>query len=231
MEVRQRKKKNKVKFRISFIILFCAASLICCFTLYLKENQPESYYNNGGEIIQTSADNIFLPVAESSARTSRYLNNCLFIGGNTVKSLAEYGYVLSENAFYGDISDDEIYERAKSSLIQGIYIMPDISSEDDFDSDMSFYEDFSDKLSAEYSKKVYIASVIPDADSERNIVIDGINDKLLSFAETHGVYYLDINSDLKDKNGALPSVYCSNGNLERDACGRIASYILTHTAR
>lgn len=231
MEVRQKKKKSKVKLRISFILLFCAASIICCFTLYLKENQPESYYDNDGEIIQTKPDNAYSPVGESSPRTQRYLDNCLFIGGDTVKALADSGYISEKNAFYGDFSEDEIYKSAESSLIQGIYLFPDISSEEGFDTDMSLYGVLAGKLSEGYSKKVYIVSVVPDTDIEKNAAVDRINDRLLSFAESCGVYYLDINPTLKDKNGVLPSVYYSDNGLEKEACGRITAYILSHTVR
>ncbi|MCI5751757.1 MAG: hypothetical protein MR038_04650 [Oscillospiraceae bacterium] len=231
MEVRQRKKKSKVRLRISFILLFCAASLICCFTLYLNENQPESYYDNGGEIVETVPENAFLPVPESSARTQRYLNNCIFIGGSTVQALAEYGFIGEENAFYGSFSSDEVYEKAESGLIQGIYIMPDISSEDSFDAEMSLYGEIADKLSAKGSGKIYVSSLIPDTDPEKTAAVDKINCMLSGFAESHGVYYLDICSELKDKNGVLPEVYYSDGRLEREACGRISSYILSHTVR
>lgn len=231
MEVRQRKKKSKVRLRISFILLFCAASLIGCFTLYLKENQPESYYDNDGEIVETVPDNAFLPVPESSARSQRYLNNCIFIGGNTVRALAEYGFIVEENAFYGDFSADDVCERAESSLIQGIYIMPDISSEESFEADMSIYGRLTDKLSAKDSTKIYVSSLIPDTDPAKMAVTDKINGRLSDFAKAHEVYYLDICSELRDKNGALPSVYYSDGGLEREACGRISAYILSHTVR
>ncbi|MGN1415325.1 MAG: SGNH/GDSL hydrolase family protein [Oscillospiraceae bacterium] len=231
MEVRQKKKKSKVRLRISFILLFCAASLICCFTLYLKENQPESYYDNDGEIVETIPENAFLPVPESSARSQRYLKNCVFVGGSTVKALAEYGFIEEENAFYGDFSADDVYERAESSLIPGIYIMPDVSSEDSFDADMSIYGKMTDKLSANSSAKIYVSSLMPDTEAEKNDGVDRINERLSDFAESHGVYYLDICSELRDKNGALPSVYYSDGKLEKEACGRISAYILSHTVR
>ncbi|MGN0691760.1 MAG: hypothetical protein ACI4K7_05385 [Oscillospiraceae bacterium] len=231
MEVRQKKKKSKVKLRISFILLFCAASFIGCFTLYLKENQPESYYDNDGEIVETVPDNAFMPVPESSARTQRYLDNCIFIGGSTVGALAEYGFIGEENAFYGDFSADDVYDRAESRLIQGIYIMPDISSEESFDADMSIYGRLIDKLSAKGSAKLYVSSLIPDTDPEKNAAVDRINGRLSDLAQAHEVYYLDICSELRDKNGALPSVYYSGERLEREACGRISAYILSHTVR
>ncbi|MGN0695757.1 MAG: hypothetical protein ACI4J5_03210 [Oscillospiraceae bacterium] len=199
--------------------------------MYLRENQPESYYDNDGEIVETIPDNAFLPVPESSARTQRYLKNCVFIGGSTVSALAEYGYIPAENAFYGDFSADEACEMARGSLIQGIYFMPDISSEESFDAEMSLYGDIADKLSAKGVGKIYVSSLIPDTDPANAEASDRINGMLSDFAESHGVYYLDICSELKDKNGALPSVYYSDGKLEREACGRISAYILSHTVR
>lgn len=232
MEVRQKKKKSKVKLRISFILLFCAASLICCFTLYLKENQPESYYDdNDAEIVETVPDNAFLPVPESSARTQRYLRNCIFVGGSTVKALAEHGYIEEENAFYGNISAEEICKAAENSLIQGIYLMPDISSEESFDQDGSDYGKLAEKLSGNDGAKVYISSVIPDIDPANNAADQRINGRLKALAESCGVYYLDMYSELADSSGALPSVYYSDSGLEREACGRISAYILSHTVR
>ncbi len=224
------KKKKNARFRFSFILLFFAASFLGCFVFYMKENQPKSYYKSGGEIIPVMAAEGFSPVRESSPKTKRYLENCVFAGGDTAKRLAFFGSIPDDNAYFDEeLTAENILKAANKEYTAGIYFFPDISSEESFEDDISFYRELVCLLKDSCEADIYIVSVLPDTSTEKTLISDSINAMLLDFCGENGINFLDAGSELKNKDGVLPEIYITEDGIEKEVCGRISSYILSHT--
>lgn len=231
MKVGRRKVKKEVKFRFSFVVLFFAASFLCCFTLYMKENQPESYYKSGGEIIPAAASGETQYTVEHS-KTMRYLKSCIFAGGVNAEKMAEYGFISGNNLLCGDdLSAERVSEAVSGKYITALYLMPDISSEGCFDEEIRTYSGIAAAVQRDFPDiDIYTVLLPPSADIEGTEAVDGINVLLEKFSKENGLYCLDISSALKDKSGVLPEIYNSPEGMEREAYGVITSYILSHTA-
>lgn len=231
MKVGRRRVKKEVKFRFSFVILFFAASFLCCFALYMKENQPESYYKSGGEMIPAAAAGEKQYTGDRR-KTMRYLKNCIFAGGINAEKMAEYGYIPADNLLYGDsLSVEKVSEAVSGKYITALYLMPDISSESGFDEEIKTYGDIAAAVQRDFPDiYIYMTLLPPSADISETEVSDSINVLLTSFSKENGLYCLDISSALKDKNGTLPDIYSSDDGMEREAYGTVTSYILSHTA-
>lgn len=230
MKVGRRRVKKEVKFRFSFVILFFAASFLCCFALYMKENQPESYYKSGGEIIPAAAGE--MQYAGDRQKTMRYLKNCIFAGGINAEKMAEFGYISEDNLICGgDLNVEKVSEAVSEKYITALYLMPDISSESRFDEEIKAYGDIAAAIKRDFPHiDIYMTLLPPSADISETEVSDSINVLLTAFSKENGLYCLDISSALKDKNGTLPDIYSSDDGMEREAYGTITSYILSHTA-
>lgn len=64
-----------------------------------------------------------------------------------------------------------------------------------------------------------------------NTEIDVFNEKLLALANEKSVYYVDVNTALKDSNGKLSDEDTTDGmHFVKDVYGEFIEYILTHTA-
>lgn len=94
-------------------------------------------------------------------------------------------------------------------------------------------------IAAQPDADIYIQSILPINQAEAskrsysvtNEKIDQINSYLASIAEEEEVWYLDLASVFKDKNGELPEEMTTNGiRLTDEAYALWYEYILTHTA-
>lgn len=230
MKVGRRKVKKEVKFRFSFVVLFFAASFLCCFVLYMKENQPESYYKSGGEIIPAAAEET--QYTGEHQKTMRYLKNCIFAGGINAEKMAGFGYISEDSMLCGaDLSIERVSEAVSEKYITALYLMPDISSESRFDEEIRTYGDIAAAVQRDFPDiDIYMTLLPPSADISETEISDSINELITSFSKENGLYCLDISSALKDKSGVLPDIYSSDEGMEREAYGIITSYILSHTA-
>ena len=98
----ERKKKNGLKFRLSFVLLFVFASFIACFAIYMKSGEvpkkpdteivsiTESESTEEEERTSTADIN---PIAESSARDESYFDSCMFAGDSLIVGLGTYGLI------------------------------------------------------------------------------------------------------------------------------------------
>lgn len=204
MQVRQKREKKSLKFRISFIILFLTASLVGSLTLFLKNNQPESYYRSGGEILEETLGSSL--VRENEPKTARYFRKCYFAAGEIPEKMAEYGFIPRESLCF-------------SEEASAVYVFSDSSD------DLSEYVSFVNKDSV----RIYFVSKVPAVSSEENALIDAENQKIRDFCEENGYLYIDVNSYMKNKEGNLPEILYSEGGLSREAYGRITEYLLSHT--
>lgn len=208
MQVRQKKPKQNMKFRISFVILFVFASFICFMTLFLKESQPISYDKSGAEIIDKSP----ALVSQGVTRTNRYFRKCIFIDSKTASNMEKYGLILSENVFSKENALNAGGDR------QAVYFFPDkVPGENE--------KILSDKLKEKYGAYIYYVSLLPSDNADENIENDAINADILRFCENNGYYYIDINSYLKNDDGKLDDIYS-----ESYIYGKINDYLLSHTA-
>lgn len=94
-------------------------------------------------------------------------------------------------------------------------------------------------IAAQPNADIYIQSILPINQAETskrgysvtNEKIDQINAYLASIAEEKEVWYLDLASEFKDKNGELPVEMTTNGiRLNDEAYALWYEYILTHKA-
>lgn len=106
------------------------------------------------------------------------------------------------------------------------------------------YGEFIDSIKAELpDTDIYIISITPVGTMKEQIdtvangkvlnsEIDSFNTKLLSLADEKEVWYVDVNSVLKDENGKLPNDVTSDGmHFNKDTYTKFVDYILTHTAK
>ena len=66
----RKKKENGIKFRISFVILFAAASFAACFALYMKSGSPaDDKPQADGSASQVTAFTVSQTVSETETET------------------------------------------------------------------------------------------------------------------------------------------------------------------
>ncbi|MBP1567166.1 MAG: hypothetical protein J6U36_00830 [Oscillospiraceae bacterium] len=104
----------------------------------------------------------------------------------------------------------------------------------------TFVDDIKTKLP---DSKIYIISLTPVGTMKENIdtvengkvlnsEIDQFNARLLELANQKNVYYIDVNSELKDASGKLPDDVTRDGmHFTLDVYKKFVNYILTHTAK
>ena len=256
MKVHQREKK-KAKFRISFVVLFIIASFATCFTFYMKEDfdvsQAFSHEEEEQQIVVSemieeadSVKTIINPVQESERTDDTYLSNILFIGNTQMKGLSDYKIINSENGYFDDnISltsiGGTVAPYTRRAQYEAIYIMVGLRDLDTADeiSDFDGINSLIESVKNEYpSTKVYLVSLLPiSADKEtpevNNAKIDLYNSKYLQYANSAGIYYLDLNTMFVGNDGKmLESKTESDGvRLNRDSYLEIGEYILTHIGK
>ncbi len=111
-----RKKKKEIKYRLSFVLLFIAASFLVCFVLYMREETPEEEMRRNDSPAQTvridepekmpvqpardngNPDN---PVGECLKLDISYLDRCMFAGDSLMVGLGSYGFVPEDRIAAG----------------------------------------------------------------------------------------------------------------------------------
>lgn len=102
----EKNKKNGIKFRISFVILFIIASFAACFVLYMRSDD-QSISGSGGivvippsesaqETIEKISTSDINPIAEGQMHDSSYFDNCMFAGDSLIVGLGTYGIIPEE---------------------------------------------------------------------------------------------------------------------------------------
>ena len=202
---------------------------------------------------------IINPVPECESVGEDYLSDCVFIGDSITYGLSSYGVVPSSNVLasvamsisrveteqidtaYGSLTVLEALDKIKP---ENIYIMLGsngaayMTVADMYQS----YQAFLNKVRiACPDAKLYIISAPPVTEGKensnespiKNSVLDELNSKLLEYADNNGVYYLDMNSALKNELGYLPADYAENDgmHLKYSTYTEFIDYILTHVAK
>ena len=256
MKVNQREKK-KAKFRMSFVFLFIIASFAACFTFYMKEDFDVSKAVSEEQTVQQNAvsemieeadsvKTIVNPVQESARADDTYLSEILFIGNGQMKGLADYKVLTSENCYFDDnlsiaaaaVSAAPYISRAKYSAAYIMIGSADVNSITE-DSDLNGLNDLINAVrGTNQDLPVYLVSLLPvteqlENEGVSNLAIDEYNAKYLQFANSAGVYYLDINTMFVGNDGKmLADKTESDGiRLKREAYLEIGEYILTHIGK
>ncbi len=211
------------------------------------------------ETDQVIEEGIVNPVPLSEAKSSDYLNSCIFVGDSITYGLASYNVVPSANVYasmsmsiskvetatidtqYGKMT---IAEALQLKQPENIYVMLGsngaafMSVNDMYQSFSSFMNIVSDICP---DSNIYILSVPPvtaekEASTETpvsNADLDEFNNKILEYANRNDMYYVDICTALKDDLGKLPDADAENDglHLKYSAYEKLIDYVLTHTAK
>ncbi len=184
-----------------------------------------------------------------------YMNHCIFLGDSRTVAMVSYGYISDSNALAkvgiahtavagttftqnsGNTYTISDYLKARTEEV--IYVCYGVNgmngiSEEQYESS---YTELVDKIiSLAGDRHVVLMSIWPVDDNGRyrgsvkNEWIDKYNDFLYRLASEKGLYYLDVASILKDKNGGMRREYDSGDGLHYSASsyGHILDYIIHH---
>ncbi len=145
----------------------------------------------------------------------------------------------------GKVIEVNVLDHLKEVKPENIYILLGSNGVAWMDNEVmiSNYETFVGKIKYELpDSKIYIISLTPVGTMKENIAdessgrvlntqIDSFNEKLLEMADRSGVYYVDVNSELKGPNGKLPDDETSDGmHFVSSTYKKFLDYLLCHTA-
>jgi|GEM_PF-1526352 len=194
-------------------------------------------------------------LGETTPVSDAYINSTLFLGDYLSTPLREYELVPDANVFaQNDITPQNyltavftdsstgasgsIAEIASSRTPDHFYIT--LGSNGAAQADDSYYQAFRTLVetikaqspsSTIVLESLYPVSASPGSGSElTNAVIDNVNKQLLSIVREENIYYLDINSALKDKSGVMDPSYDSGDGIHYNKAGytAIMNYIKNH---
>ncbi len=224
-----------------------------------KNNEQASSEDEQTDSDANADESVVNPVAESEAVDSEYLDSCVFIGDSIMYGLSSYGLVPASNVYASmsmDVSEAEtqtiqtsqygevtILEALESSMPQNIYIMLG-SKGSAYMTPSQMYSDYSSFVNKVKSTcpdaNIYLISVPPVTNAKeqskespvQNSDLDSFNELVLEYANTHDVYYLDLNSYLKDDTGKLPAADAENDGVhfKYSTYEKFIDYVLTHVA-
>lgn len=199
------------------------------------------------------------PVPASTPKSEEYLKESVFIGDSITAGLSGYKLVDLENVFadLGLRADNiktaqvdtingkkTVMDALRNSTFKNIYIMLGSNGVGWHSHDVMLdaYKVFIDNIKKEFSDaKIYIISVTPVAQKMEEIdksedgkilnsQIDSFNESLLEMSNENGVYYLDMNKELKGANGKLPDSVTTDGmHFDKATYQKFIDYILAHT--
>ena len=221
---------------------------------YYEEEESEGEENpeESSAVITTNKHN---PVPESAPASPDYLQTCAFLGETNIYKLGQYGllqpfsvyasenlrltnytkeYVMLENTTIRILS-------AVNSASCPIYLMfgteslatqPADQTADQFDGLLTSV------IATAPESTVYVLSIPPvtafaETNGEKpllNSTIDDYNSRLLDIANLRDVYYVDVNTALKNNDGKLdPTMAEEDGiHLTAEAGQTLLDYVLKH---
>ncbi|MBQ8298066.1 MAG: hypothetical protein IJX77_09825 [Ruminococcus sp.] len=187
------------------------------------------------------------PVPVSAAIDISYLENCCLVTDSILLGMDDTGFsdILGNSELgaatvgkkkvdsnYGNVT---VGEALKLKKPMNTYIMLGsdigVSTTEEM---LSAYLNLVSGLKASVPEmKIYIMQLPPAyADAERNALINDFNTRLLTLANSVGVYCIDTNTEFKDNEGNLRAEYINadTGEYTDKFYDDITGYILTHTA-
>ncbi len=195
------------------------------------------------------------PIALCDDVGDEYLTNCVFVGDIHVSGLNAYNSeenpftiipclgdgIVTLNSGYIDYDDGtsvRVIDEVNSSSASNVYIIVSLDSTSGYNDEelLSAYDEFVANIDS--SKNVYVVSILPVSaeketadDSILNSDIDSFNASLLKLANNRGVYYIDVNTDLKGTDGRLSTSYVNDDDdimLNTAGYNKLIDYIKTH---
>ena len=192
---------------------------------------------------------------EKKGTKAGYLDNCVFIGDSRTVAMVSYGVISDEDVLAkvgishtavknytfeqnsGKQYTVKSFLAAKSEPV--IYIALGVNGmkgakEEDYEKAFKDLVEYIMELGPD--REIVLMAIWPVDDngtykgSVKNEWIDKYNDFLLALAEYEGIYYLDINTILKDKNGSIKKEYDGGDGLHYSASAYnvIIDYIISH---
>ncbi len=198
--------------------------------------------------------------ANETSETIQYLqDNCVFVGDSLTVGLASYGYLPQKNviasvgmnidsvntdtldtAFGNTTVVDAVYQ-AKPSIV---YIMLGSNGVSWMSNEtmLERYKTLVDNLKAKIPDiKIYVMSIPPVTTAKetagtyavKNSDIDAYNSALLQFANDNGLYYVDVNTALKNNEGRLSEDMAAKDGMHfnKSTYQIMLDYILSHTVK
>lgn len=195
------------------------------------------------------------PVAVSAKLDKVYFENCMFAGDSLIVGLGTYG-IIPEDRIAANIGmsvmsiNTEPLKNADGSEIMAadkinqakpdnLYILLGLNLLGSYTDEqmLAAYGDFIDSIDREKTK-IYVISV-PPVTAERenneehpilNSDIDRFNEDLLKFANNRCVYYIDLNSALKNSEGKFSEedAEADGIHFKKATYEKVLDYILTH---
>lgn len=207
-------------------------------------------------VVYTRVDTL---VPESPAVDASYFEDALFIGDSVTLGFRNSGFIPAKNIIAEKninlnelVANKASYQGKTKTLYQmidsqmpnpkKIYILLGLNNLPGTENDVSmqYYKRLVETLQATYpDSMIFVESLTPMMqDSEyakrfSSAKIDDFNVKLLALAEEMGIYYLDLQTVLKDANGYLIGEYSSPDGLHLVKNGHevMYQYFLTHTVQ
>jgi hypothetical protein len=247
------RRQKRLKYRLTFIMLFALLSFLTAFTLYMKndedlvlpfgifasEEAEEDFALPDDPVLINALtdDKAYNPVPEKKAQDKTLGSDTLFIGSAKLSGLYEYDItandaVIADSAINSSNLGKLLVKRGADSLTVKNIVMDEKKSrifillDPETELDETALADFcADLISNNKSVKIYFISALPQKDS------DSFNTKLLDFANENGVYYLDFATTIVGNDGNIESKYASDsGGLGKEGAKLLQDYISTHYA-
>ena len=212
----------------------------------ISDTEEKSEEKSENEEVRTSVIN---PISQSEAKDASYLSSCCLVTDSTLLGIDKFtdlnDVIGSESLSAAGCNSVTIespygnktaYEILQAKKPEKVYIMigSDISTAS-VDDMIINYTDFVKNVRGYLSSAdIYIMQLPPlraGAEGISNNTVNEFNTKLLTIANTIGVYCLDTNTALKGVDGNISEEYVDlqNGNLNEKAYKKIVEYILCHT--
>lgn len=258
MKIENVRKKKKMKFRISFIILFIFASFALCFYYYMTKEEfvvttdlinVDDFSNANDDATETDIINsteklAVNPVPLSEKVDTAYLNSCYFVGTKKLNAFVDNQLLPQKNVYTN--SDFSIYSINEPSLdlyskivagkYKNVYLFFDVNNvSDDYTNLFAQFEKFHASLLETLPEiNIYFVSALPISASQENSSvsnthINNLNKAVLEYANLHKIAYLDINTELLGADGKiLSSKIDETMNFTVETLSEMQEYILTH---
>ncbi len=219
-------------------------------------NTPSDTPNEQPE--NPAEEDVVNPVPESTKASEDYLKNVVFVGDSLTYGLATYNIVPSSNVLasvsmtlakietatvntqYGELT---IVDALTQMQPETVYIMLGSNGVAYLNTN-ELYQYFSVFMNSVRDAcpetDIYVISVPPVTAEKENAVnvpiknsdIDDFNKRILDYCDRNDIYYLDLNSSLKNESGVLPEEDAENDgmHLKHSTYTKFTDYILTHVA-
>lgn len=204
------------------------------------------------ELLSTASIN---PIALCGDVGEDYLESCMFVGDSLIVGLSSYGIipeervaasvgmsVMSINDTPLELTDGTsalVCDLVNEAAPQNLYVLLGLNLLSYYTDDqmLAAYGDFIDSIDRT-NTNIYVISVPPvtaarEEDEDNPILnsdIDKFNSDLLKFANNRGLYYVDLNTELKGPDGRFSedAAEADGIHFKKETYNVMLEYIRTH---